>query len=98
MILTFRKLLTNIPDEKQERIKKFTKPDDAKRVLLADILVRSVVARELEVSSTTIKFTANNYGKPFLKGNYRLMLMFHILEIVLFVHSMMNPLVSTSRR
>jgi 4'-phosphopantetheinyl transferase len=52
--LTFRQLLANISDEKQERIKKFAKLDDAKRVLLADILLRSIVASELKVSSTTI--------------------------------------------
>lgn len=70
--LTFRKLLTNVPDEKQVRIKKFSKPDDAKRVLLADILVRSVIASELKVSSKTIKFNANKYGKPLLKGHYKI--------------------------
>lgn len=70
--LTFRKLLTNTPDEKQERIKKFAKHDDAKRVLLADILIKSVIASELKVSSKSIEFNANKYGKPFLKGNYKL--------------------------
>ena len=72
MILTFRKLLTNIPDENQESIKKFAKLDDSIQVLLADILVRYVVAGELKVSSKTIEFNHNRYGKPFLKGNYRL--------------------------
>jgi 4'-phosphopantetheinyl transferase len=70
--LTFLKLLTNIPDENQKRIKKFAKPDDAKKVLLADILVRYVVASEMKISSKTIEFNHNRYGKPFLKGNYRL--------------------------
>ena len=70
--LTFRKLLTNIPDENQERIKKCGKYDDAKRVLLADILIRSVVASELKVSSKVIEFNSNKYGKPFIKGNSRL--------------------------
>ena len=67
--LTFRKLLTNVPDEKQERIKKFARHDDAKRVLLADILVRSVVASELKVSTKMIEFNANKFGKPRLKRN-----------------------------
>lgn len=70
--LTFRKLLTNISDEKRERIKKFAKLDDAKMVLLADVLIRSVIASELKVSSKTIEFNSNKYGKPFLKGNSRL--------------------------
>ncbi|MDD2614630.1 MAG: 4'-phosphopantetheinyl transferase superfamily protein [Methanosarcina sp.] len=70
--LVFKKLLTNISNEKQARIKKFARPDDAKRTLLADILVRSVVASELKVSNKTIEFNANKYGKPFLKGNFGL--------------------------
>lgn len=68
--LIFNKLLANISSEKQVRIKKFARPDDAKRTLLADILVRSVVASELNVNNKTIEFDANKYGKPFLKGNF----------------------------
>src|SRR5665647_136562 len=67
--LTFRKLLTNLSDEEQERVKKYARPNDAKRVLLADILVRSVIASELKVSNKAIEFNANKYGKPLLKGN-----------------------------
>lgn len=70
--LIFKKLLTNISNEKQARIKKFTRPDDAKRTLLADILVRSAVASELKVSNKTIEFNANKYGKPLLKGKFGL--------------------------
>jgi 4'-phosphopantetheinyl transferase len=65
--LTFWKLLTKVSDEKRERVKKFARPDDAKRVLLADILVRSVIASELKVNSKAIEFNANKYGKPLLK-------------------------------
>lgn len=67
--LTFMKLLTNVDNEKYEKIKKFARPDDAKRVLLADILVRAVIASYLRVSNKTIEFNVNKYGKPFLKGN-----------------------------
>ncbi len=67
--LTFRKLLTDLPNEKQERVKKLAKPDDAKRALLADVLVRSVIANELKVSNKAIEFKENKYGKPFLKRN-----------------------------
>ena len=59
--------MINISNEKQERIKKYARPDDAKKVLLADILVRSVIASELKVNSKTIEFKANKYGKPILK-------------------------------
>lgn len=59
--------MINISNEKQERVEKFARPDDAKRVLLADILVRSVIASELKVNSKTIEFKANKYGKPILK-------------------------------
>lgn len=67
--LTFRKLLTNIPCDKKERIKKFAEFDETKRTLLADILLRYVIAIDLKVSSKTIEFKANKYGKPHLKGN-----------------------------
>jgi 4'-phosphopantetheinyl transferase len=67
--LTFRKLLANVSNEKQERIKKLVKTDDVQRVLLADILVRSVLANELKVSSKTIEFKTNKYGKPQLLEN-----------------------------
>jgi 4'-phosphopantetheinyl transferase len=70
--LTFRKLLTNVHNEKCEKIKKFTRPEDAIRALLADILVRSVIASYLKASNKTIEFNVNKYGKPFLKGNYGL--------------------------
>jgi 4'-phosphopantetheinyl transferase len=67
--LTFRKLLKDLPIEKQERVKRLSKPDDAKRALLADILVRCVIASELKVNSKAIEFEANKYGKPLLKRN-----------------------------
>jgi 4'-phosphopantetheinyl transferase len=70
--LTFRKLLANVHNEKCEKIKKFVRPEDAIRALLADILVRSVIASYLKVSNKTIEFNVNEYGKPFLKGNYGL--------------------------
>lgn len=65
----FRKLLTNLSSEKQERIKKLAKPEDAKRVLFADILLRSIIANELKISNKAIIFDANRYGKPHLVGN-----------------------------
>jgi 4'-phosphopantetheinyl transferase len=40
--------------------------------LLADILVRSVIASELKISNKTIEFNANKYGKPLLKENFSL--------------------------
>jgi 4'-phosphopantetheinyl transferase len=70
--LTFKKLLTNVSSERQEKIKKFTRPDDAKRALLAEILIRSIIASKLKVSNKTIEFGTNKYGKPFLKGNFDL--------------------------
>jgi 4'-phosphopantetheinyl transferase len=66
---TFRTLLTNVSNERQERVNKYSRPDDAKRILLADILVRSVIASELKVNNKAIEFYANEYGKPFLNRN-----------------------------
>jgi 4'-phosphopantetheinyl transferase len=65
--LIFLKLLTKVSNEKQERVNKFARPDDAKRVLLADILIRYVIASELKVNNEAIEFNANKYGKPLLK-------------------------------
>ena len=69
---TFRKLLSKTSREKQERIKKLAKPDDVKRVLFADILLRSVLKNELQISNEKIEYENNEYGKPFLKGDYGL--------------------------
>lgn len=69
---TFRKLLSETSKERQERIKKLAKPDDVKRVLFADILLRSVLKNELKISNEKIEYVNNEYGKPFLKGNYGL--------------------------
>lgn len=68
----FRKLLSETSREKQERIKKLAKPDDVKRVLFADILLRSVLKYELRISNEKIEYENNEYGKPFLKGDYGL--------------------------
>lgn len=67
--LTFRNLLASVSSEKQERIKQLSKLEDAKRALLADILVRSIIANELKISRSRIEFEYNRYGKPYLKKN-----------------------------
>ncbi len=67
--LIFGMLLEIISSEKQERIRKFAKSGDIKRVLMADVLVRYVIAEELKISNEKIEFGVNKYGKPFLKGN-----------------------------
>ncbi len=65
----FNILLSYISMEKQERIHKFLKYEDALRTLMADVLIRYVLCRKLKVNNQSLIFKTNEYGKPFL-SNY----------------------------
>ncbi|MCX7745877.1 MAG: 4'-phosphopantetheinyl transferase superfamily protein [Clostridia bacterium] len=64
----FQMLLKYLPDEKQARIKRFRRWEDAQRALIAEILIRDTVCSKLNVHNRDITFGTNEFGKPFLKG------------------------------
>lgn len=61
----FRSLLSM---EKQERISRFRYPNDVKRTLYGDVLIRYLVKQKLMIPNNQMEFGQNEYGKPFLKG------------------------------
>ncbi len=65
----YARLLTCIAAEKQERVGRFYKYEDALRTLISDVLVRYLVCGRLKVNNQELLFTTNEYGKPFL-SNY----------------------------
>ncbi|MEJ6950845.1 4'-phosphopantetheinyl transferase family protein [Natronospora cellulosivora (SeqCode)] len=58
--------LNLISPEKQNRIKRFRFFQDAQRCLLGDILVRYAICKNLDIDNDLLKFSSNEYGKPFL--------------------------------
>ena len=62
------KLMQMISSEKRERINQFHCIEDAERSLLGDVLVRKLIKDKLGVANHLIKFSANEYGKPFLEN------------------------------
>lgn len=63
----FNHCLSYVSREKQERIKKFRKAEDAQRALIGDILSRRIISDSLCIKNNDIIFEQNEYGKPFLK-------------------------------
>lgn len=64
----FNKYLGFLDPEKQLRIKKFQKFEDAQKSLISDILVRAIIKKSVGISSKEIIFDHNEYGKPFLRN------------------------------
>ncbi|NLM10171.1 MAG: 4'-phosphopantetheinyl transferase superfamily protein [Clostridiaceae bacterium] len=62
----YDKLLTYISVEKQKRINRFHRYQDAQRTLIGDILVRYLLCKRLGVRNKELIFGVNEYGKPFL--------------------------------
>lgn len=65
----FSKLLIYISEEKQERIKRFHKFEDACRSLIGDVLIRYIICKNLNLKNEKLVFRKNEYGKPFLFGS-----------------------------
>jgi 4'-phosphopantetheinyl transferase len=60
-------LILYLPEEKQDRIKRFYNQKDADRSLIADILIRAIIIRKTGISNKDIVFYNNEWNKPFLK-------------------------------
>lgn len=66
-----RKIIPKLPPSSQEKILKNHSLKEQWRATLSDLLLRNVLAQELDISSTSIKIEINSHGKPFLKGGKR---------------------------
>ena len=63
------KLCLSIDSEKRHRIERFINKKDKIRASIGEILVRSIIIRELNIENEHIKFEENLlYGKPYLHG------------------------------
>lgn len=65
----FERLFAFMSPEKQYRCKRFLRVQDSERLLVADTLVRHWLCRTCQCANETLRFDANEYGKPFLTNN-----------------------------
>lgn len=65
----FNRLMSFLPKEKRDKIRKFLKYEDSLRSLLGDILVRNILSSKLKISNEKLVFSKNEYGKPYLKNS-----------------------------
>ncbi|MDW7614149.1 4'-phosphopantetheinyl transferase superfamily protein [Peribacillus simplex] len=64
---TFQLLLQLLPFRKAEKINKFLHFEDAQRGLVADLLIRFIIAKK-GMTNGECQFNINAFGKPFLKN------------------------------
>lgn len=64
----FDYFMSYLPEDKQKRIKKYSKIEDTQRTLIADVLIRTLICCKLDIDNKDIFFDTNEYGKPFLIG------------------------------
>ncbi|NJD01078.1 MAG: 4'-phosphopantetheinyl transferase superfamily protein [Ruminiclostridium sp.] len=64
----FNECLQYVDKQKQVEIKRYVRHEDAQRVLMADILIRTIICGKLKIKNKEISFGSNEYGKPFLIG------------------------------
>ncbi|WP_158318463.1 4'-phosphopantetheinyl transferase family protein [Alkalihalobacillus hemicellulosilyticus] len=63
----FAQLLTITSSAKRKRINRFVNQSHAEPTLMADVLLRFLLARKLHIALEDIYFQYNQYGKPFLR-------------------------------
>lgn len=61
--------LKYLSEEKCQRLSQFIRKEDFLRSLVADLLIRVMLAKHLNLRNTDIKILTNSYGKPFLEGH-----------------------------
>ena len=62
--MKFEKLLLN-----KERSNRIIKWEIARRSLIADILIRTIICKKLKIEAKLISISRNKYGKPYLCNN-----------------------------
>ncbi len=63
----FEELLHYVSLEKRRQICRFRFPEDARRSLFSDLMIRRIIQEKLRLSGHQIRFELNDYGKPSLK-------------------------------
>lgn len=62
-------LIDVLPIDRQERIHRFMRKEDALRTLTADLLSRLLICSRLNMKNKDIRLIQNAYGKPLLEGD-----------------------------
>lgn len=65
----FDKLLPRVSIDKRKRIMQMQSDIDRKLSLYAEVLVRCIACRALNINNSNIEIIRNEYGKPYWKGN-----------------------------
>lgn len=68
----FHLLVGQVSDRARVKIHRYKHQDDAKRSLIADILVRTLLCSRLNVNNRELIFGSNEFGKPHLTGAHSL--------------------------
>ena len=63
---TYNRMLRAVSSERQKRVGKFLRWEDAQRALTAEVLLRIILVNNFGLDSDAIHFSTNKYGKPFL--------------------------------
>lgn len=69
-ISIFEKVISNLPESKQKKIRKYRKKSDQYRSLIAEITVRTYFLKNLKLTAENLIFDVTPYGKPYLVGPY----------------------------
>lgn len=66
---TFNRLLGSVPNEKRLKISRYRFDIDKKLSLYSEILLRSLISRNLNIKNNNIKLDKDGLGKPHLKSH-----------------------------
>lgn len=66
---SFRLLCSQVSAEKQDKIEKFLRREDALRCLYADLLIRYILIQDHGITNERISFGHTEFGKPFCIGH-----------------------------
>ena len=64
--LIFEEILSLLDEDKQKKISKFYRRQDAQRSLLGNLLVRAILCDMLQIKNEDIKIIRNEMGKPYV--------------------------------
>ncbi|WP_139488704.1 4'-phosphopantetheinyl transferase family protein [Brevibacillus dissolubilis] len=64
----FETLISLVPPEKQAKLGRYRRYEDAQRSLAAELLIRTIIARKLNLTNNEIRFAYNDQEKPSLIG------------------------------
>ncbi len=64
----YETLLTQISPERRARIARMKFPRKKTISLVTELIIRSEISKALKIPRSSVEFSYNEYGKPFLKG------------------------------